>query len=42
MRKEYTFLFNSLTYLLQEVQKLEQAIIAAQQQAEELYIEGED
>lgn len=42
MHKEYTFLFNSLTYLLQEVQKLEQAIIAAQQQAEELYIEGED
>ena len=42
MRKEYMFLFNALTDLLQEVRKLEQAIIVAQQQAEELYLEGED
>ena len=42
MRKEYTFLFNALTDLLREVQVLEAAIIAAQQQAEELYLEEED
>ena len=42
MRKEYTFLFNALTDLLQTVRQLEAAIIAAQQQAEELYLKGED
>lgn len=67
MLKEYTFLFNYLTDLLQEIQilqmsvlpgcddpcqmssliicrlqKLQLSIIAAQQKAEELYLEGED
>lgn len=67
MPKEYTFLFNYLTDLLQEIQtlqlsvlpgcddpcrvlsliicrlqKLQMSIIAAQQKAEEFYLEGED
>ena len=42
MRKEYTFLFNALTDLLAELQRLEAAIIAAQQQAETLFVEGEE
>lgn len=66
MLKEYTFLFNYLTDLLQEIQilqlsvlpgcddpcqmssliicrlqKMQLSIIAAQQKAEELYLEGE-
>ena len=66
MPKEYTFLFNYLTDLLQEIQtlqlfvlpgcddpcqmlsliicrlqKMQLSIIAAQQKAEELYLEGE-
>ena len=67
MLKEYTFLFNYLTDLLQEIQalqmsvlpgcddpcqmssliichlqKIQLSIIAAQQKAEEFYLEGED
>lgn len=67
MLKEYTFLFNYLTDLLQEIQtlqlsvlpgcddpchmsslivcrlqKIQLSILAAQQKAEELYLEGED
>lgn len=67
MLKEYTFLFNYLTDLLQEIQtlqlsvlpccddpcqmsnliicrlqKIQLSIIAAQQKAEDFYLEGED
>lgn len=67
MQKEYLFLFNALTDLLQDIQtlqlsitpgcddpcpalgrtvcrlqSLQLAVIRAQQQAEELYLEGED
>ena len=42
MRKEYLFLFNAMTDLLAELQRLEATIIAAQQQAETLFVEGEE
>lgn len=42
MRKEYLLLFNAMTDLLAELQALQLAIIRTQQQAEELYLEGEE
>ena len=40
--KEYSVLFNAITDAIQALQELQLALMAAQQKAEELYIEGED
>lgn len=40
--KEYSILFNAITDAIQALQKLQLALMEAQQKAEELYIEGED
>lgn len=40
--KEYSILFNAITDAIRALQELQQALMAAQQKAEELYIEGED
>ena len=40
--KEYSVLFNAITDAIRDLQELQQALMAAQQKAEELYIEGED
>ena len=41
MRK-YSILFNAITDAIRALQKLQLALMVAQQTAEELYIEGED
>ena len=40
--KEYSVLFNAITDAIRALQELQQVLMAAQQKAEELYIEGED
>lgn len=40
--KEYSVLFNAITDAIRALQELQLALIEAQQQAEDLYIEGED
>ena len=40
--KEYSVLFNAITDAIRTLQELQHALVAAQQKAEELYIEGED
>ena len=40
--KEYSVLFNAITDAIRALQELQQALMVAQQKAEELYIEGED
>ena len=40
--KEYSVLFNAITYAIRALQELQLALMVAQQKAEELYIEGED
>lgn len=39
--KEYTLLFNAITDAIEELEKLKQQLIIAQQEAEEIYISGE-
>lgn len=39
--KEYTLLFNAITDAIEELEKLKQQLITAQQKAEEIYISGE-
>lgn len=39
--KEYTLLFNAITDAIEELEKLKQQLITAQQEAEEIYISGE-
>ena len=38
MSEEYTLLFNTITDVLEELEKLSQKLIQAQQEAEEIYI----
>ena len=38
MPEEYTLLFNTITDVLDALEELSQKLIAAQQQAEEIYI----
>jgi hypothetical protein len=42
MNQEYILLFNTITDIIQELRDLENKLIAVQQKAEELYIEGTD
>lgn len=39
--KKYTLLFNAITDAIEELEKLKQQLIIAQQEAEEIYISGE-
>ena len=41
MSKEYTLLFNAITDAIVALEALTQALIAAQQKAEDLYIEND-
>ena len=40
MNQEYTLLFNTITDIINELRGIENRLIAAQQQAEEIYMEG--
>lgn len=40
MNQEYTLLFNTITDIINELRGIENRLIAAQQQAEEIYLEG--
>ena len=42
LKKEYRFLFNTITRTQQELQRLEEALLQAQRTAEELYLERTD
>ena len=40
MNQEYILLFNTITDIINELHGMENRLIAAQQQAEEIYLEG--
>lgn len=40
--KEYLLLFNTITDINQELNRLQNRLIQAQEQAEELYMQGQD
>lgn len=40
MNQEYTLLFNTITDIINELRDMENRLIAAQRQAEEIYMEG--
>lgn len=42
MKKEYCVLFNAITDALNALDRVRELLMSAQQEAEELYIEGED
>lgn len=42
MNKEYCVLFNAVTDALNALDRVRELLVSAQQEAEELYIEGED
>lgn len=42
MNQEYTLLFNTITDIINELRDMENRLIAAQRQAEEIYMEGTD
>ena len=42
MNKEYYVLFNAITDALNALDRVRELLMSAQQEAEELYIEGED
>lgn len=42
MNKEYCVLFNAITDALNALDRVRELLMSAQQEAEELYIEGED
>lgn len=42
MNKEYCVLFNAVTDALNALERVRELLMSAQQEAEELYIEGED
>ena len=42
MNKEYCVLFNAITDALNALERVRELLMSAQQEAEELYIEGED
>ena len=42
MNQEYTLLFNTITDIINELRDMENRLIAAQRQAEEIYLERGD
>ena len=42
MNKEYCVLFNAITDAINALDRVRELLMSAQQEAEELYIEGED
>lgn len=42
MNKEYCILFNAVTDAINALDRVMELLMSAQQEAEELYIEGED
>ena len=42
MNQEYILLFNTITDIINELRGMENRLIAAQRQAEEIYMEGTD
>ena len=42
MHEEYTLLFNTITDIISELRNMESALMAAQAQAEELYLQRTD